>query len=109
MRIYRRAGGEDDDEEEGSDGPDDEDDIDGISGRPNTRPPRPPKEAFEAAKKPQQRGVELLMSGEFGKIAHKLKAMGGDVNVAKRIMNRRYGARLEPIEDVSAVSRNCRS
>ncbi|KAF8079014.1 WD40-repeat-containing domain protein [Lyophyllum atratum] len=37
---------------------------------------------------PQQAGVELLDSGDFGRVAHKLRSRRNDINIAKLILNR---------------------
>lgn len=56
------------------------------------------------AKKPQQAGVELLMSGEFGRVGHKRQSRAGRRNLAKAILNRGYSTRPIVTEDLSAVS-----
>ncbi|KAF5385331.1 hypothetical protein D9615_001190 [Tricholomella constricta] len=64
---------------------------------------------------PQQAGVELLNSGDFGRVANKLRARRNDVNIAKFLFNRGkrpqlttykedYAANLIPNSNGTAVA-----
>jgi WD repeat-containing protein 23 len=43
---------------------------------------------FPEVTEPQQAGVELLRSGDFGRVADKLRSRRSDVNVAKLVYKR---------------------
>lgn len=43
---------------------------------------------FTEVTEPQKAGVELLNSGDFGKVANKSRTRRKDINLAKSIMNR---------------------
>lgn len=74
-----RAYGGDDDEAE-----DDDDDLDEYSNSFR----QAAHKWFSEVTEPQEAGVELLKSGDFGRVADKLRSRRSDVNVAKLFYKR---------------------
>ncbi|KAJ3509695.1 hypothetical protein NLJ89_g5084 [Agrocybe chaxingu] len=68
--------------EEGED--DDEDDY------YYSPPPKPARQWFKPVEEPQQAGLELLASGEFGQIGVKNRSRRKAVNLARTVLNRGY-------------------
>ncbi|TBU63826.1 WD40 repeat-like protein [Dichomitus squalens] len=50
---------------------------------------------------PQKEGLELLYSGEFGRLLHQIQAREGQHNVARNLLNRGTNARPTPKEDIT--------
>lgn len=62
---------------------------------------------FPEVKEPQQAGMELLMSGEFGQVRNKMRFRCKHLNVSKRVRDRTCHIRGTLFkEDVASVSFN---
>lgn len=81
------AGAEEDDD-------DDDDDYEGYR--------RAPRHWFPEVKEPQKAGKELLMSGEFGRVGHKIRSRRNDVNVTRLLQNR--SSRLRAMSDKEDIA-----
>ncbi|KAI0073704.1 WD40 repeat-like protein [Panus rudis PR-1116 ss-1] len=57
---------------------------------------------FEDVAEPQQAGLELLQSGEFGRVGHQYKSRDQENNIAKTLMDRGTKLRPTPREDVAS-------
>lgn len=70
----------------------------------NTEPHWDRSKVFPEVKEPKEKGLELLTSGEFGRLEHQLKSRIRDNNTASILLNR--GARQRPThkEDLTSVS-----
>ena len=105
MRVTRMQNAHyhdvDDDEDE------DEDDgaYDPVWDR--RRPPRSSGKWFTPVEAPQKAGVDLLMSGEFGRVQRKIDAQRKRDNVAKALLARRSRLRRTYREDITSVSIVC--
>lgn len=64
--------------------------------------PRP--HPHEAATEPKEAGLELLYSGEFGRLQHQIRSRNKAGNVAKVVLNRGRGIRPTYKEDLATVS-----
>lgn len=84
----------------------DEDDIQGLFGYQITQGHALTSRArwHEEVKEPKQGGLDLLFSGEFGRIQHQMRSRNKAGNVAKLLLNR--GSQVRPIhkEDFATVS-----
>jgi DDB1- and CUL4-associated factor 11 len=59
---------------------------------------------FPEVTEPQKAGVELLTSGDFGRVAGKLRSRRSDFNVAKLVYRRSMGPKLASYkEDYASV------
>lgn len=92
---------EEDEEDEGMDFGDEDDDEDmyGYERVPMHRGKR-----HDEVREPQEAGMSLLFSGEFGRIKHQIRSRNKDGNMAKMLLSR--GSKLRPAqrEDLAAVS-----
>lgn len=52
---------------------------------------------------PREEGLSLLMSGEFGRVQHQLRARGGHRNVASSLLNKGLSSRPTYREDITGV------
>lgn len=84
--AFRRPVLDDPDEEE--DGEDDDDDEYDGDYYPSSAPWKGPE-----ISEPQQEGVELLNSGDFGRVGSKARTRRNYINVANLILNRSRNAR----------------
>ncbi|KAI0066418.1 WD40 repeat-like protein [Artomyces pyxidatus] len=86
---------EDDDDEDYEDEEEEEEEYATAYGRGEEN-----QKWFRPATKPQKAGVQLLMSGEYGRVRHKIRARAGEWNVGKVIGEQRSRIRRTPREDV---------
>jgi WD repeat-containing protein 23 len=98
--IDRTYTGDDEDEEDSAEGGDDDDEeanYDSVR--------RASHQWFPEVTEPQKAGVELLMSGDFGRVGNKIKSRQNDVNIAKLINNQSSRLRQASYkEDYASVS-----
>ena len=52
---------------------------------------------------PQKEGLDLLYSGEFGRLLHQIQTRGGQRSVARNLLSRGMSARPIPKEDITCV------
>lgn len=71
------------------------------------RPPRGSGKWFTPVEEPQKAGVDLLMSGEFGRVQRKIDTQRKRDNVAKALLARRSRLRRTYREDITSVSIVC--
>lgn len=83
---------------------DDDDDEDDYSSAFPSRT-RQTRNQYDEVKEPQQVGLELLMSGEFGRVGNKVRSRAGRQNLAKIIRGRAASTRQMPKEDLAAVNK----
>ncbi|KAH0838129.1 WD40-repeat-containing domain protein [Lanmaoa asiatica] len=82
VRLLRTGSsrGDRDEEDDDVDGDDDDDEYP-VSSHRN-------RQWFAPHTEPQKRGVELLMSGEFGHVANKLRSKKGSRNISRLLLDR---------------------
>ncbi|KAJ3010959.1 hypothetical protein NUW54_g2323 [Trametes sanguinea] len=114
MQLFGSGGGgsrgvelvtneEDDDENDADyvDEEEDDDDIDYWSTGAHTHWDRT-RDWWPKITEPQEEGMSLLMSGEFGRVQHQLKSRSGYKNVARNLLNRATSARPTYREDITS-------
>ncbi|KAI0375121.1 WD40 repeat-like protein [Pilatotrama ljubarskyi] len=57
---------------------------------------------WPAITEPQEEGLSLLMSGEFGRVQHQVKSRNGTRNVARSLLNRGTNSRPTYREDITS-------
>ncbi|OSD03189.1 WD40 repeat-like protein [Trametes coccinea BRFM310] len=80
---------------------DDDDDVDYWSTGTHTHWDRT-RDWWPKITEPQEEGMSLLMSGEFGRVQHQLKSRSGYKNVARNLLNRSTSARPTYREDITS-------
>ncbi|KAI0275309.1 WD40-repeat-containing domain protein [Gloeopeniophorella convolvens] len=94
-RANNRAG-----EDEQVDEEDDDDDDDNDFSYYRRRRVKTPK-WFPAVKEPQEAGMRLLMSGEFGRVRSESRRQGQNVSITKAILASQSRFRQTPMQDIT--------
>lgn len=90
-------------EESQSDSHDEHDEYDDLAYGYWRRPPSKTPKWFPSVTGPQDAGLELLRSGEFGRIGIEARSRKGSASFAKAILSRRSKLRQTPKQDIANV------